>query len=127
MTLTQLSLVEFGEELVLEMNTGDGAPILAGAAIPIAAWNEHWESAESRFALYRQALAAARQYVGGAERATHVRLEQRDDGLVMAHFYKAPTAKIHHTLGGNVLRIGELKKPKPRTLLDWLRDVFMAW
>jgi hypothetical protein len=35
---------------------------------------------------------------------------------------------LHHTLGGDVLRVGEMKKaPRSTGLIDRLRDFFQAW
>lgn len=41
---------------------------------------------------------------------------------------KTAEVERHHTMGGDVLRIGKPPKAKPsRTFVQWLRDFFMVW
>ena len=54
----------------------------------------------------------------------------QDNGAERAHMHSPAIGKteLHHTLGGDVLRIGEPPKAPPsRSLVDRLRDFFMAW
>lgn len=56
-------------------------------------------------------------------------LRRLDRAHKRAHNYSPAIGKseLHHTMGGDVLRIGEPKARKSRALLDRVRDFFLAW